>query len=97
MFYGGNISDDFGGSAINDFKFKNKEFDDLYKKGLREINNDKRNEILLKCDQLVIDHSAVLPILSDDFIVMVNIRVKDFKTNILQGLDFSEIYIKEQR
>ena len=81
----------------NDFKFKNKEFDDLYKKGLREINNDKRNEILLKCDQLVIDHSAVLPILSDDFIVMVNIRVKDFKTNILQGLDFSEIYIKEQR
>ena len=97
LFYGGNISDDFGGSAINDFKFKNKEFDDLYKKGLREINNDKRNEILLKCDQLVIDHSAVLPILSDDFIVMVNIRVKDFKTNILQGLDFSEIYIKEQR
>ena len=96
MFYGGNISE-LGGSVINDFKFKNKEFDDLFKQGLKEINNEKRNEIMLKCDQLVIDHSAAMPILTDDFIVMVNIRVKDFKTNILQGLDFSKIYIKEQR
>jgi len=96
LFYGGNISENRG-SVINDFKFKNKEFDELFSQGLKEINNDKRNEIMLKCDQLVIDHAAAMPILSDDFIVMVNIRVKDFKTNILQGLDFSKIYIKEQR
>ena len=96
LFYGGNISEN-DGSVVNDFKFSNKEFDQLYEKGLRELDNDKRNELMVKCDQLVIDHAAVMPILTDDFIVMVNVRVKDLKTNPLQALDFSKIYIKKQR
>ncbi len=96
LFYGGNISDN-DGSVVNDFKFSNKEFDQLYEKGLRELDKDKRNELMVKCDQLVIDHAAVMPILTDDFIVMVNVRVKDLKTNPLQALDFSKIYIKKQR
>ena len=96
LFYGGNISEN-DGSVVNDFKFSNKDFDQLYEKGLRELDNDKRNELMVKCDQLVIDHAAVMPILTDDFIVMVNVRVKDLKTNPLQALDFSKIYIKKQR
>ena len=96
LFYGGNISEN-DGSVVNDFKFSNKEFDHFFEKGLRELDNDKRNELMVKCDQLVIDHAAVMPILTDDFIVMVNVRVKDLKTNPLQALDFSKIYIKKQR
>jgi oligopeptide transport system substrate-binding protein len=96
LFYGGNISDN-DGSVVNDFKFSNKEFDQLYQKGLRELDKDKRNELMVKCDQLVIDHAAIMPILTDDFIVMVNVRVKDLKTNPLQSLDFSKIYIKKPR
>jgi peptide/nickel transport system substrate-binding protein len=96
LFYGGNISDN-DGSVVNDFKFSNKDFDQLFEKGLRELDNNKRNELMVKCDQLVIDHAAVMPILTDDFILMVNVRVKDLKTNPLQALDFSKIYIKKQR
>lgn len=96
LFYGGNISD-VTGSMINDFKFKNKEFDSFYEKGLKELNTEKRNDLMVKCDQLIVDHAAVMPILTDDFIVMVNVRVRDFKTNTLQALDFSGIYIKDQR
>ena len=96
LFYSGNISDN-DGSVVNDFKFSNKEFDQLFEQALRELDNDKRNDLMVKCDQLVIDHAAVMPILTDDFIVMVNVRVKDLKTNPLQALDFSKIYIKKQR
>ena len=96
LFYGGNISDNTG-SVVNDFKFRNKEFDELFVKAMRELNNDKRNDLLVKCDQLVIDHAATIPILTEDFIMMVNVRVRDFKTNRLQALDFSKIYIKDQR
>jgi len=96
LFYSGNISEN-GGSVVNDFLFRNKEFDENFEKGLKELNNEKRNEYMVKCDQLTIDHAAVMPILSDDFIVMVNVRVRDFKTNTLQTLDFSNIYLKEQR
>ena len=96
LFYGGNISDNTG-SVVNDFKFRNKEFDELFVKAMRELNNDKRNDLMVKCDQLVIDHAATIPILTEDFIMMVNVRVRDFKTNRLQALDFSKIYIKDQR
>lgn len=95
LFYGKNIAG--GSSGVNDFKFKDDTFDVLYEKSLKELNHDKRNGLMLSCDQLIVDKAAVMPILTDDFIVMVNVRVKDFKTNAIQTLDFSRIYIKEQR
>jgi oligopeptide transport system substrate-binding protein len=95
LFYSPNI--DEKGGAINNFKFRNTEFDSYFQKALKELNNDKRNEYLAKCDQLVIDHAATVPLLTDDLIIMVNVRVRDFKTNNLQALDFSKLYIKEQR
>ena len=96
LFYGKNISDNEM-SVVNDFKFRNDSFDANFEKALKELNKEKRNNLLAKCDQITIDHSAVLPILTDDFIVMVNVRVRDFKTNAIQALDFSNIYIKDQR
>lgn len=95
LFYSPNI--DEKGGAINNFKFRNPEFDTYFQKALKELNNDKRNEYLAKCDQLVIDHAAAVPLLTDDLIIMVNVRVRDFKTNNLQAMDFSRLYIKEQR
>jgi hypothetical protein len=38
-----------------------------------------------------------LPLFTDDFMVMVNVRIRDFKTNAMENLDFSEIYIKKPR
>jgi peptide/nickel transport system substrate-binding protein len=96
LFYGKNISDNEM-SVVNDFKFRNESFDGNFEKALKELNKEKRNSLLAKCDQITIDHAAVLPILTDDFIVMVNVRVRDFKTNAIQALDFSNIYIKDQR
>lgn len=94
MFYSGHIH---GLSMLNGFKFKNAEFDKLYLQALRELNPDKRNDILTKCDQIIVDQSPVMPILTDDFIVMVNARVRDFKTNSMETLDFTKVFIKEPR
>lgn len=96
LFYGKNISDNEN-SVVNDFKFRNATFDANFEKALKELNKEKRDYLLAQCDQIVVDHAAVLPILTDDFIVMVNVRVRDFKTNAIQALDFSNIYIKDQR
>jgi oligopeptide transport system substrate-binding protein len=96
LFYSKNIGNK-GSSAVNSTNFKNAEFDSYYIKSLKEINKEKRHEYLLKCDQLLIDHAAVIPLLTDDFVVMVNVRVRDFQTNSLQMTDFSTLYIKEKR
>jgi len=95
IFYSGNISDNNG--AVNSFRFNNAEYDALFEKALRELNTEKRNALLVKCDQMIVDQAPVMPVLTDDFIIMVNARVRDFKTNSMESLDFSEIYIKEPK
>lgn len=95
IFYSANLHD--ANYLLNGFKFKNADFDKYYEKALKEIDPTKRNEYLVKCDQIVIDEAAVLPILTDDFIVMVNARVRDFKASSMETLDFTKVFIKEPR
>jgi peptide/nickel transport system substrate-binding protein len=93
LFYGNNVSS----SSVNAFKFRNAEYDALYEKAFTELNPDKRNKLLVKCDQMVIDQAPVMPIMTDDFLIMINARVRDFKTNSMENLDFSTIFIKEPK
>jgi peptide/nickel transport system substrate-binding protein len=93
LFYSGNIGDN--SSAINPFKYKNDEFDAMFEKALAETDDEKRMELFAKCDQIIIDDAAVMPLVTDDFVTMVNLKVRKFVTNEVEQLDFSRIFIKE--
>lgn len=95
LFYGGNIR--AHSKFINPFKYNNPKFDKLYDEAARELDPKKRLELLIACDQLVIDDAVVIPLLNDDFITMINSRIRDFETNSLEILDFSSIFIKEPK
>jgi peptide/nickel transport system substrate-binding protein len=95
LFYSGNIKEN--SSEVNAFKFRNKVYDALFEKAIMEKDETKRNNLFVKCDQMIIDEAAVMPIMTDDFMVMVNARVRDFKTNSMENLDFSTMFIKEPR
>ena len=96
LFFSGHIKNN-STSSVNAFKFRSAEYDALYTKALTELNPEKRNKLMVKCDQMVIDQAAVMPILTDDFLIMVNARVRDFKINPMESLDFSTIFIKEPK
>ncbi|MFA5573976.1 MAG: ABC transporter substrate-binding protein [Brumimicrobium sp.] len=93
LFYSGNI--DESNPTINPFKYNNPEFDALFEKAMGETNEEKRFELLAQCDQIIIDDAVVMPLMNDDFITMVNLKVRKFVTNEIEQLDFSTIYIKE--
>ena len=95
LFYSGNIKEN--NSEVNAFKFRNAAFDALFEKAIMEKDESKRNDLFVQCDQMIIDEAAVMPIMTDDFMIMVNARVRDFKTNSMENLDFSTMYIKEPR
>jgi len=95
LFYGGNIHEN--SADVNAFKFRNKQYDALFEKALKELDEKKRNDLFAKCDQMIVDQAPVLPILTDDFMVMINARIRDFQTNSMENLDFSTIFIKEPR
>lgn len=91
LFYGGNL----GTTDINPFNYKNSSFDALFEEAMEETNLEKRMKLLAECDQIIIDDAAVMPLLTDDFITMVNLKVRKFVTNEMQQLDFSTVFIKE--
>lgn len=93
LFYGGNM--DNNDVNVNPFRYNNPEFDALFEKALAETDEEKRMELLAECDQMIIDDAVVMPLLTDDFVTMVNLKVRKFVTNEMEQLDFSRIYIKE--
>ncbi len=95
LFYSKNIKQD--GGEVNAFKFVDSNYDQLFEIAMKELDEAKRNELFALCDQIIIDKAPVVPMLTDDFMAMVNARVRDFKTNSMEALDFSSIFIKEPK
>jgi oligopeptide transport system substrate-binding protein len=95
LFYSGNLEG--GSSSVNSFKFSNEAFDKLFEAAASESDPAKRMELLVKCDQMVIDQAAVMPVLTDDHIVMINARVRDFAASPMEVFSLTNVFIKEQR
>ncbi|MES2798559.1 MAG: ABC transporter substrate-binding protein [Bacteroidota bacterium] len=95
IFYGKNIPTN--SNTVNPYKFRSQEFDLTLEKALKETNDAKRNDYMVKCDQILVNEAPVMPILTEDFLAMTNARVRDFTINAMETLDFSKIYIKEMR
>jgi oligopeptide transport system substrate-binding protein len=91
LFYSGENS----AYKTNPYQFSNPEYNALLEQAMKEKNHFKRNQLLVLCDQLLIDQAVVIPLFNDDFITMVNAKVRNFGTNSMEILDFSTIFIKE--
>lgn len=95
LFYGGNLNDH--SSVVNSFKFQNEDFDRLFEKASSESDTGARNNLLTQCDQLVVDQAPVIPIFTDDHIVMVNARVRNFEANAMETLYLTDVFIKDMK
>ncbi len=95
LFYSGkNLTN---AAQVNNFRFRSKVYDALFEAALKELDEQERNNLLATCDQMIIDEAPVMPIMTDDFMVIINTRIRDFKTNSMENLDFSELFMLEPR
>ena len=95
MFYSHHIRE--GSGMVNAFKFNDEEYDKMFEKALIESDPQKRTDLFVKCDQLVIDRAAVIPVLTDDHIVMINARVRNFEATPMEDLNLTGVFIKEAK
>ncbi len=93
LFFGGNIREK--SKFINPFKYNSDAYDQLLIAANKEKDPNKRMDLLVRADQRLVDDAVVIPVLTDDFITMINSRVRNFNTNSLETLDLSSIFIKE--
>lgn len=95
VFYSGNKGRN--NENWNLINFKDFYFDRLYRQLLLEKDKLKKQYLLEKCDQLLLDEAAVIPLFTEDYFLLVNIRIRGFKINESGIIDFSNLYIKETK
>lgn len=92
LFYSRNIGDN--NLTINPFRYKNSEFDDILDQAMQERDEKIRNQLYVLCDQMIVNDAAVMPIFTEDYIALLNGRVKNFHPNSMEILDLSSVYIR---
>lgn len=92
LFYSRNINR--SNSTINSFRFVSREFDQIFEQANKEQEEGMRNQLFALCDQIVVNEGVVIPVLTEDFIIFLNDRVKNFEPNSLEILDFSDTFIR---
>lgn len=71
------------------------EYNQYYYQATLEKDRVKRNNLFNKCDSIIKSEAVILPILIDDFVAIINLRVRNFKLSPLGLVDFTSIYLKE--
>lgn len=81
--------------SVNSFGFYSSNYDKIYEQALCEENAAIRKKLFVRCNQLVMDNAVIIPVMTNEYIVMINNRVRDFNQTPMDANDFSVMYIKE--
>jgi peptide/nickel transport system substrate-binding protein len=86
----------FQGAGTNTFgnNFYNARYNRLYLNSISTPDFNKKIRYQQACEEIITNENAILPIFSEDFFVLINLRVRGFEMNPSGIIDFSEIYLK---
>lgn len=91
MFHGSNIIEGKE-TSINYFRYSNPDYDAIFDKALREIDEKKRFELYAQCDQILMDDAVVMPLYFNQGLRMINPTLKNFDINSMEYRDLSVVY-----
>ena len=81
--------------AQNPLYFKNALVDSLYLASVFAKNLNNRNWAQKRCEKAIINLQPLIPIYTEDFIVLQQLRVRNFKLDDSGLLDYANLFIKE--
>jgi peptide/nickel transport system substrate-binding protein len=86
----------FQGAGTNTFgnNFYNARFNRLYLNSISTSDMRQKIRYQQACEEIITNENAILPIFSEDFFVLINLRVRGFEMNPSGIIDFSQIYLK---
>lgn len=97
LFYGKHVPENLSEPAyFNSFRYKNAEFDMVFEKALRELDEVKRMEYYLEADKIVTEDAAVLPLYYDENYRLKKPWVKNFASNAMEYRDLSIVYLDKE-
>jgi len=72
-------------------RYSNPEFDFIFEKAIREINDSTRYTLYQKADQVMINDAPVIPLWYDKVVRLVQTRVSGFRPNALNLLELRKV------
>ena len=76
-------------------RLQNVAYNTAFSKAAIETNNKKRNELFLYCDKILQENYIILPVVIDDFVAVINLKVRNLELNPLGLVNFTEVYKKD--
>jgi peptide/nickel transport system substrate-binding protein len=77
---------------INSFRYVNKEYDKYFDEAVKTVDEDKRNELYGKADQIAVDDAVVLPIYYDKDYRLLHPNLINFPQNAMEYRNYRDVY-----
>jgi hypothetical protein len=76
-------------------RLQNIAYNTAFSKAAMETNSKKRNELFVYCDKILQENYIILPVVIDDFVAVINLKVRNLELNPLGLVNFTEVYKKD--
>ena len=96
LFHSSNLGESIEGGN-NYFNYSSENYDELFERAMKEINDEERNKLYAQCDQMVIDEAVVMPIMFTVGIRLINPQIQNFDINEMEYRDMAIVNIKEKK
>ncbi len=97
LFYGADVPDSTSKPSFpNTSRYRNPDFDKLYDAGRTAKTQEEANKLFAQAEQLMMNDAPVIILWYDENYRLTQYHVKNFFTNPMRLLDFSEVYLKDE-
>jgi ABC-type oligopeptide transport system substrate-binding subunit len=94
LLYGKNaVADTTQPSSINNTRFRDQTFDDLFRDALGERDEDARNKLLAQAEAAAMKHVPVAPLYHERALWLLQPYVRGLSLNSLEGMDLSNVWL----
>ncbi len=97
LFYGKTVPDDPNAASFpNASRYVNPVFDQMYERALSSTSAEERDILFHKCDSILIDDAAFMPIYYDEYIRLLQLDVRAFPQNPMEHRDLSRVFFSHE-
>ncbi len=96
LFYGKTVPEKPNEKSFpNASRFQNDEFDRYFEKALSSVDVEEQLINYQKCDNILIEQAAFMPIYYSEYIRLLNLKVRAFPQNGMEYRDLSRVFISK--
>lgn len=95
LLYGGHVPDELETkSYLNSVRYQSEAFDSIFNAALQETDDAARLELFIRADQQAMNDAAIMPLYYDEYIRLLNPRIRNFPQNAMEYRDLSTVWIQ---